>query len=185
MLSKVEPRAVRAPRRQPTRLQAENRWPPSRIREFWAKRYRIFLKGAENPELVARARRVLAESELCVKLRGGEPVSFDVVLIDAYLRDFHERHAHLQEHYDKFSTGRKRGAVGPIRRAVRRCLEKNPGASTAELWNQLAKNPPRGWTFHDNHAGEYFEGPKGGQNVGFRTVANYASRERTALKIIG
>ncbi|RRA01111.1 hypothetical protein [Burkholderia cepacia] len=147
-------------------------WVPARVAAFWARRYRIFLKACEDAALVAEALRVVGRSEVHARLRGGVPVSFIDALVDLYL------HAH----HDRFAAGRQRGAVGPIRLAIRAALARAPGASTDELWRMVAAAPPRGWTLHDNRAGKYAEGPEAGQNVDYRAFANHASAERRAQK---
>ncbi len=166
------PAPGRATRRQPAISKAADAWPPARVAAFWARRYQILMRASEDAELVAEALRIVGRSEVLARMRGGVPVSFADALVDLYV------HAH----HDRFAPGRRRGAVGPIRRAIRAALARAPGASTAELWRMVAAAPPHGWTLHDNRAGRYAEGPEAGQNVDYRAFANHASAERRARK---
>lgn len=67
----------------------------------------------------------------------------------------------LAEIGEKFKSGRKPGAVGPVRKAIRSLLKKKPGMKNPEIWEHLKSNPPRGWVFYDNRIGEYIEYPGG------------------------
>ncbi|WP_233831775.1 hypothetical protein [Paraburkholderia sp. ZP32-5] len=144
-------------------------------RAFWKKRSDIFLKASRNPAIVSRAVQAVSRSTVDARLNGGTPLDFTQALIEAYLRDFHER----------FAGGRSAEAVGPIRKAIRRMLARVPGLSTEALWDVLKENPPRGWRFLENRAGKYIEGPKPGQNTDYRSFANACTKERKRLKITG
>lgn len=77
----------------------------------------------------------------------------------------------------KFRAGRRPNTGGPIRKAIARALAKNPAMHTRELWTAIAARPPRGWTFCNNRAGEYIEGPRA-RNMSYRRFGNIASEER-------
>ncbi len=46
-----------------------------------------------------------------------------------------------------FRRGRKKGALSPIAKRVAAYLEKHPRASAIEVWDALAKKPPKGYRF--------------------------------------
>lgn len=71
---------------------------------------------------------------------------------------------------------------GPIRKAIRRLLKRAPGMRNAELWAEIASNPPRGWTAFDNRLGRYFEGPGAGENMNWQRFCNIASEERASIR---
>lgn len=57
----------------------------------------------------------------------------------------------------KFSAGRKVGAVGPVKAAVRRYLKKRPRALPAEIWDYYKAKPPRGLAFCETPKDRYIE----------------------------
>ena len=81
-----------------------------------------------------------------------------------------------------FKKGRKANTVSPIRRAIRRALKANPTLKNAQLWAQIGKAPPKGYTFQDNRLGKYIEGPSAGSDMSYARFRNVASEERKALK---
>ncbi|HEY0876917.1 MAG TPA: hypothetical protein VGE10_00545 [Zeimonas sp.] len=87
----------------------------------------------------------------------------------------------------KFEGGRKLGAVGPIRKAIRRLLKNDPTLKNADLWDLVKARLPRGWTAFDNRTGRYLEKPsrpeqKQIEKVEYSTFCNIAADERKALK---
>jgi len=85
-------------------------------------------------------------------------------------------------HGRKFITGRKSGTVSPIRKAIQKALKANPTLKNAQLWMQIGKAPPKGYTFQDNRIGKYIEGQSAGSNMGYDRFCNVAAEERKALK---
>ncbi|HEV8647797.1 MAG TPA: hypothetical protein VGR01_19760 [Burkholderiales bacterium] len=83
---------------------------------------------------------------------------------------------------EKFTPGREPGSYGPIRQAMARLLTKNPGMKNSDLWNALAGNPPRGWTFQENRVGKYIEGPTAGEGMDLPRFRNIAWEERRKHK---
>lgn len=81
----------------------------------------------------------------------------------------------------KFTLGRKTGAVSPIRKAIARELKKCPGMKNRELWDAIAAKPPKGWEFLDNSLGQYAEGDGGG-NMSYARFCNVCAEERRTLK---
>lgn len=77
----------------------------------------------------------------------------------------------------KFVAGRKQGAVGPVRAAVRRYLQRQPDANTAQIWAALKAKPPKGMVFYDNRLGKYIETP-GYKDTSYRLFTNMVSAER-------
>lgn len=84
----------------------------------------------------------------------------------------------------KFRKGRKRGTVGPVRKALRAAIKKNPALTTRKLWEDVeSRLTGKGWTAYDTaEFGEYLEGPNAGDNVKYSTFAPYATEERNAYK---
>ncbi|WP_175920755.1 hypothetical protein [Burkholderia pyrrocinia] len=139
---------------------------------FWETRNEQFRKAVMQPAIVRRAMQQISRSEARAQLHYGLPIGFEQAVVEAYLE-------HLGS---AFQGGRKKDATGPVRKAIRRELARDPSASTKTLWNRIALNPPKGWAFFNNRAGVYAEGPRGGQNMNARTFANVASMERKRLK---
>lgn len=77
----------------------------------------------------------------------------------------------------KFVAGRKQGAVGPVRAAVRRYLQRHPEANTAQIWAALKAKPPKGMAFYDNRFGRYIE-TQGYKDTSYRLFTNMVSAER-------
>ncbi|WP_430226823.1 hypothetical protein [Paraburkholderia tropica] len=143
------------------------------LNEFWAARNEQFRKAVSQPAIVRRAMQMISRDEARTQAFGGLAIGFEQAVIQAYLENLG----------DVFKGGRKQGAVSPVRKAVRRELARDPKASTATLWQRISANPPKGWEFRDSaRVGRYAEGPRGGQNMNFRTFANAASAERKLLK---
>lgn len=80
----------------------------------------------------------------------------------------------------KFSQGRKLNSGGPIRKAIAGALSKDGTLKNQQLWNAIAKNPPKGWTFNENRAGKYIEGPRL-ENMQYARFCNVCSEERAKL----
>lgn len=142
------------------------------LQEFWAARNEQFRKAVSQPAIVRRAMQMISRDEARAQICGGFAIGFEQALVAAYLENLG----------NMFKGGRKSGAVSPVRKAVRRELARDPNASTETLWMRVEAKPPKGWVFFANRAGRYIEGPKGGQNMNFRTFANVASAERKLLK---
>lgn len=87
----------------------------------------------------------------------------------------------------KFKDGRKRGSVGPIRKAIGLLLKKSPNMKNAELWDALKAKPPRGWEVRENRMGKYIEGPNPSDSMTYASFINAAAKERKKIraKIIG
>lgn len=92
----------------------------------------------------------------------------------------HAEVAPLLEVGKKFTAGRKRGAVGPVRRAIRSVLKRRPGARASEVWDALAASPPRGLTVCDNRVGRYIETGPGTDSTSYERFANIVSEEKKA-----
>ena len=80
-----------------------------------------------------------------------------------------------------FLGGRKEGAVGPVRKFIRKALRKNSAYTNAELWSAFKKSPPKGWCAMDNNTGRYIEGPKASDNLNYKGFRNAASKEREII----
>lgn len=146
---------------------------PNQIRnEFWAKRQNLLDKALADPEIVRKAMLAVDRSVAMANMGLGAEIGIERALVDEFLKTVAE----------KFIAGRKPGTAGPIRKAIRRLLEKSPDLKNAGLWAELSVKPPKGWTFFDNHLGKYAEGPKGGQNMNYSTFRNVAALERKAFK---
>jgi hypothetical protein len=71
---------------------------------------------------------------------------------------------------------------GPIRKAIARELKKNPALKNREIFSSLAATPPKGWTFFDNRAGRYIEGPTKHDDMGYPRFSEICLEERNKLK---
>lgn len=58
-----------------------------------------------------------------------------------------------------FTTGRKVGTKGPIRKAIAHLLKKHPAMKNPELWDAIKAKPPKGWEFFNNSPGRCADGP--------------------------
>ena len=81
----------------------------------------------------------------------------------------------------KFVSGRKPGAAGPVRLAIRRYLKRQPQARAAQIWAALSAKPPKGMAFYDNRLGKYIE-TEGQPDTQYRQFANLVSMERRLLE---
>ena len=82
----------------------------------------------------------------------------------------------------KFKKGRKIGAGGPIREAIKLLLKKSPAMKNPELLSQIGAKPPRGWTYFDNRQGKYFEGPAIGDHMVKGRFYTVCGEERKKIK---
>jgi hypothetical protein len=83
----------------------------------------------------------------------------------------------------KFIKGRKKGTIGPWRKAIAKMLAGDPAMKNAEMWAALQRKPPKGWTFiESNRLGDRFEGPGAGQEFKHSTFLTSASEERKRRK---
>lgn len=117
--------------------------------------------GAELRERRRKAVRALQreQSGEVSESGWGAHVEFVIVRLRAIER---ERHVlPLAKTGKKFIAGRKKGAVGRVRKAIRATLKKHPELSNPDLWENLKLAPPRGWEFYGNRLGEYIEHPDG------------------------
>lgn len=80
-----------------------------------------------------------------------------------------------------FLDGRKPGTGGPIRKAIRRLLAKDPTMKNPQLWSAIKANPPKGWEARDNKVGRYLDGPKAA-NMNYQRFCNVAAEERSRRK---
>ena len=101
-------------------------------------------------------------------------------LVTKVIADFHP----LAEHGKRFMDGRKPGAVGKTRLAVRQVLKRNPTANAAEVWAALKAKPPRSMTLHENRHGKYIEiaTADGINTTEYRRFANIVSEEKRPKK---
>ena len=76
-----------------------------------------------------------------------------------------------------FISGRKPGAVGPIHKAIRKLLAKNPQMKNPEIWEAIKEKPPKGWSVCENRLGKYIDGPSG-KNMKDRRFKNICAEER-------
>ena len=81
----------------------------------------------------------------------------------------------------KFKSGRKVGTIGPVRRAIRRCLSRAPSATTAQVWTSLESKPPKGMAFFNNRLGKYIE-TDGHPDTKYPHFANLVTMEKQLLK---
>jgi hypothetical protein len=110
-----------------------------------------------------------------IEVRNGADERFVEALQDMVLANAHVGAA--------FKAGRKQGTVSPLRKAIAKALEANPGTTNDELWRIVASKPPRGYTAYDTpRLGRYFEGPTPDDEMKFPRFRNVASEERKRLK---
>lgn len=65
---------------------------------------------------------------------------------------------------EKFTSGRPRGGLGPIAKRIKAHLKENPSHTADQVWEILAKKPPRGMVFMETSKHErYIE--KGAKTV--------------------
>lgn len=76
-----------------------------------------------------------------------------------------------------FSSGRKLGAVSPIRKAIGKLLTKNPEMKNHEIWKNLKEKPPKGYSVCENREGKYIDGPHG-KITSERRFKNICAEER-------
>lgn len=88
----------------------------------------------------------------------------------------------LAEHGKKFS-GRKPNSGGPIRKAVARLLKAQPALKNPELWAQIKKSPPRGFSVVDNTRRKFIDGPHQADGMEYPRFCNVCSEERKKLKL--
>ncbi len=93
----------------------------------------------------------------------------------------------------KFVSGRKVGAVGPVRAAVRGLMKRSPNAKPAKLWESLKAKSPKGLSFVETPRDKYIEIdlktlkqkiPEGSDRykyVSYRRFLNIVSEERGLL----
>lgn len=82
-------------------------------------------------------------------------------------------------HGKKFQ-GRKRGAVSPIAKRASDYLERNPSATAIEVWDALAKRPPKGFRFVTSKPlGRYIENGAA-EVMGWRRFQTVVSERRPA-----
>jgi len=84
----------------------------------------------------------------------------------------------------KFKPGRPKGAVGIVKRTVKRILEREPGLSAGEVWQRLEDELPADWQVIDaprTGLAPYIEGPRAEDVTGwarFRNVVSEVKRGR-------
>jgi len=85
-----------------------------------------------------------------------------------------------------FTTGRKPGSSGPIRKAISRLLAKNPGIKNRDLLAAIKQNPPKGWQVEEFTHFDYppqIVGPKlETDHMGYERFCNIAAEERKKAK---
>lgn len=79
----------------------------------------------------------------------------------------------------KFAENRRKAGQGesPIKKAVRKLLNKSPSMKNAEIWKNLSLNPPKSLEFRDNSAGKYIEGDRG-YNMDYARFCNVCAEVR-------
>jgi hypothetical protein len=78
----------------------------------------------------------------------------------------------------RFTSGRKVGTAGPIRKAIANLLAKNREIKNPELWKAIERTPPRGWTAYETpRLGKYLEGPNM-KNMGYPRFCTVCGEER-------
>ena len=89
----------------------------------------------------------------------------------------------------KFSKGKKEGAIGPLKAAIRKRLKDYPRENATAVWSALSSKPPKGLAFCENRAGKYVEYDKRThagdlKDTGYRRFANIVTDEKKRLKIL-
>lgn len=79
----------------------------------------------------------------------------------------------------KFKSGRKKGAYGPVKKLVLGALKNNPKLTNEQLWRRLENLPEEFVTRDTTHSGKYIDGPQGVvmHYPRFRTVCSEARKE--------
>lgn len=83
-----------------------------------------------------------------------------------------QKRAKSSELGERFNKGRKAGSGSAIRKSLALLLAQDPALKPAAAWRVLSKSPPGGWSFHDNRAGKYIEGPKAGDGMSYPRFQN-------------
>ena len=135
-----------------------------------------------NPQVASLSGGMIGiEREIEDLIRFSEAVQLGEEKGLAYLTD--KSHSEQVARGKKFDGGRKRGAVGPIRRWIRRALKNNPNLKNLDLWEAIRTSPPKGWVVMETaKLGKYVERPDSGENVSRKTFCTYASEERKLLR---
>jgi hypothetical protein len=79
----------------------------------------------------------------------------------------------------KFKSGRKKGAYGPVKKLVLDALKKNPNLTNDQLWRKLENLPEEFVTRDTTHSGRYIDGRHGlvMQYPRFRSVCAEVRKE--------
>lgn len=88
-----------------------------------------------------------------------------------------ERLEPVAKHGQVFLNGRKKGAIGKVRKAIRSYLSKHPGSKPRQVWDALARNPPPGLRFFENRLGTYIESDDSAVETKFRRFQNIVYEE--------
>lgn len=112
-------------------------------------------------------------------------VAKNIHLMEAHLRGLHMacRAAGMLDAARKGAKFKSKGrGQGPIKKRITALLKKSPSMKNAELWDEIAAKPPRGWTACDNRLGRYLEAPTGGKDCGYDRFLNIAAEVRRQMK---
>lgn len=76
--------------------------------------------------------------------------------------------------------GRQPGAVGDVRREVRRILKRAPNATAAKVWAAIKGAPPKNFSVCENRLGKYIEVKSAGsiKTTSYARFANIVSAEK-------
>ncbi len=94
-----------------------------------------------------------------------------------------DEYAGLATYGEVMRKGRKKDTIGPVRKFIRKALERKPALSNEDLWAAITTKPPRDWTvMNSSRFGRYIEGPSSKDEVKWKSFRTYAALERNRLK---
>jgi len=134
---------------------------------------RFIAPGCQHPSAIEALRCVAEAREAATEAKQ----AYWIVDAMAHFKDYQLFDDAVQG--EKFTAGRKRGSVSPIRKAIARLLAKRPDMDNEELWDSIAKRPPRSHDFYEDRE-RLIEGPE--RTIKYPTFRNIASMERRKLK---
>ena len=147
--------------------------------QAWARLWEVFNATLDDPKIAASP-LVREFVEVMRELAGDALTLRDVGEVLAPLDGLLPKGAHGA----KFQ-GRKAGALGPLRREVRKALKKSPSAKNGAIWEALRVRKLKGWQFFDNPQGRYVEidsANEGRKSTSYESFRNTVSLERKGLK---
>lgn len=154
-------------------------------------------KNSINPNTV-RARALgfalegLTQDEMCYRLafqriiieriddvaRAAINRASEEAYVSVIAKELLEKLKPLLDQGKSFTSGRKLGTVGPIRKAISKLLTKNPEMKNPEIWKAINEKPPKGWAVCENRLGKYIEHPSSGKEMSVRRFRNICAEER-------